>query len=72
MRYALTMTFELSWKCIKEYEIDFEQQRGELQSLRSGQSTALIEVDRLKLVPSDDLLNVITQISILRPFRHFL
>ncbi|KAL6296960.1 hypothetical protein ACE6H2_005102 [Prunus campanulata] len=48
-----TANLELSGKRIKEYEIELEQQRGELQSLRSGRSTAMMEVDRLK----QDLMN---------------
>lgn len=41
-------TLELSEKHIKECETELEQQRGELQNLRSGRSTVLMEVDRLK------------------------
>ncbi|KAI5318350.1 hypothetical protein L3X38_038058 [Prunus dulcis] len=43
-----TATLELSEKRIKKCETELEQQRGELQNLRSGQSTVLMEVDRLK------------------------
>ncbi|CAL8169969.1 unnamed protein product [Prunus armeniaca] len=43
-----TATLELSGKRIKECETKLEQQRGELRTLKSGQSTVLMEVDRLK------------------------
>lgn len=46
--YERMASFELSGKHIKEYETELEQHRGELQSLRSGQITTLIEVDHLK------------------------
>ncbi|CAL8115771.1 unnamed protein product [Prunus armeniaca] len=42
------VTFELSKKGIMEYETELDEQLGELQSLRSIQSTTLIEVDHLK------------------------
>ncbi|KAI5318284.1 hypothetical protein L3X38_037992 [Prunus dulcis] len=41
-------TLKLSGKHIKESKTELEQQRGELLNLRSGQSTVLMEVDRLK------------------------
>ncbi|CAL8171292.1 unnamed protein product [Prunus armeniaca] len=45
---SATATLELSGKRIKEYLTELEQQWGELQNLRCGQSTALVEVDRIK------------------------
>ncbi|CAL8992345.1 unnamed protein product [Prunus brigantina] len=43
-----TANLELSGKRIKECETELEQQRGELRTLKSGRSTVLMEVDRLK------------------------
>ncbi|KAI5317352.1 hypothetical protein L3X38_037059 [Prunus dulcis] len=43
-----TATLELSGKRIKECETELKQERGELQNMRSGHSTVLMEVDRLK------------------------